>query len=68
MSGIYMIRNIINNKVYIGQSSDLKDRLAHHKSSLRHNRHYSSYLQNAWNKYGEENFEFIILEECEEKI
>lgn len=60
-----MIRNKINNKVYIGQSVNLKDRIAHHKSSLRHNRHDNSYLQRSWNKYHEENFEFSILEECE---
>ena len=62
-----MIRNLVNNKIYIGQSTNVIDRMAHHKSSLRHNRHESSFLQRSWNKYGEENFEFSILEECEEK-
>lgn len=31
---------------------------------LRHNRHYNKHLQSAWNKYGEDNFDFIVLEEC----
>ena len=41
------------------------DRIAHHKSSLRHSRHDNDYLQKAWNKYGEENFIFDILEICD---
>ena len=61
--GVYYIRNIINEKMYIGSSVDIKRRISQHKSQLNHNRHYNPYLQNAWNKYGEDNFEFGILEE-----
>lgn len=50
--------------MYIGQSSDIYWRWMHHKSDLNHNRHHNNYLQNAWNKYGEEVFDFYILEEC----
>ncbi len=67
MTGIYCIKNKVNNKVYIGQSVDVKDRLWHHKSSLKHNRHENDYLQKAWNKYGEDCFEFIVLEYCSEE-
>ena len=31
---------------------------------LKKNYHHNIHLQNAWNKYGEENFEFSIIEEC----
>jgi group I intron endonuclease len=63
--GIYQIRNKLNNKSYIGSSKNLLNRWAkEHKPSLRNNKHYNSHLQHAWNKYGESNFEFIILEEC----
>lgn len=65
-SGIYMIRNLCNQKVYIGQSVDVQDRLAHHKSSLKHDRHENSYLQRAYNKYGVDGFEFVVLEYCAE--
>lgn len=67
-SGIYKITNKINNKVYIGQSNNIKERIKVHKSSLRGGYHHNSYLQRSWNKYGEENFVFEILELCELEI
>lgn len=63
--GIYQIRNIINNKIYIGQSIDLKLRKKMHFSNLRNNSHGNKHLQNSWNKYGSENFIFEILLYCE---
>lgn len=65
MIGIYCIECINNNKKYIGQSVDIIDRWSKHKSSLRGGYHDNDYLQNAWNKYGEESFNFYILEECD---
>ncbi len=62
--GIYQIRNIIDNKRYIGQSVDIKSRWAHHKYSLNKGNHYNKYLQKAWNKYNKCNFIFEILQEC----
>lgn len=63
-SGIYIIICTINNKYYIGYASDFNSRFRHHKSTLRNNSHKNIYLQRAWNKYGEENFIFEILERC----
>jgi len=60
--GIYKITNLKNNKAYIGQSTDIKTRWNSHKNELRNNTHRNSHLQNAFNKYGEEAFEFRILE------
>lgn len=60
--GVYQIRNIINNNIYIGSSISIKKRFSAHKNDLRKNQHYNSHLQRAWNKYGEENFEFNIIE------
>ena len=62
MKGIYKIINIINNKIYIGQSVDIKRRWNDHKSELRRNSHHNIYLQQSWNKYGEENFKFEVIE------
>lgn len=64
MIGIYSITNIVNGKTYIGQSVNLEDRVIHHRSELRHNRHSNTYLQNSWNKYGEDCFSFNVLEIC----
>lgn len=60
--GIYMIINKINNKKYIGSATRLKERWRCHRSLLRRNKHFNSHLQNAWIKYGEENFEFKVIE------
>ena len=64
-SGIYCIKNILDNKVYVGKATNLKGRINAHKHLLRKDKHVNIYLQRAWNKYGEANFEFSILQECE---
>lgn len=66
--GIYIITNIINGHRYIGSAKNLYKRLYDHKWELNKNKHTNNYLQNAWNKYGEDNFEYGILEYCEENI
>lgn len=68
ISGIYIIKNLKNNKCYIGQSSNIYARWYNHKYCLRNNRHSNEHLQNAWNKYGENNFNFEILELCNEDV
>jgi len=60
-SGIYKIRNLVNNKVYIGQSKNLKERKKQHFSALRGNKHWNKILQYSWNKHSEENFRFEII-------
>lgn len=62
ISGIYQIRNIYNNKVYIGSARNYKTRKTDHFRALRRNKHYNAKLQRAWNKYGENSFVFEILE------
>lgn len=59
--GVYLIRNTKNDHHYIGSTKNVQARLNTHKSNLRNNKHSNSYLQNAWNKYKEESFEFVIL-------
>jgi len=67
ISGIYQIVNLINNSKYIGSALKVSLRWNRHKSDLRLVRHPNKHLQNAWNKYGEENFIFEIIEECEKE-
>lgn len=64
MTGVYMIRNKINGKYYVGSSIDIESRWKQHIKALDSNTHNNSHLQNAWNKYGKANFEFLILEEA----
>ena len=64
--GIYMIKNKVNGKMYIGQALDIEDRWGKHRSMLKSRYHTNKHLQNAWDKYGEESFEFSILLVCEE--
>ena len=67
--GVYKILNIINNKYYIGSTKmKIRLRLNHHIQALRNNNHKNIHLQRAWNKYGEENFKFLILENCVKDI
>jgi group I intron endonuclease len=68
-SGIYKILNTTNGKFYIGSAIDLKGRWRVHKFYLKNNndKRVSKYLLNAWNKYGAENFEFLVLEHCEKE-
>lgn len=64
--GIYIIQNLVNGKMYIGQSVDIERRWGRHRSELRGNDHDNKHLQNAWNKDGESNFEFTVICECDE--
>lgn len=63
VSGIYIILNTKNGKVYIGQTGNFNVRKAMHFSQLRNQRHCNFKLQSAFNKYGESNFNFEILQE-----
>lgn len=72
MIGIYKIENLVNGKKYIGQSVDIKDRWKEHKQiafrqteAAKICEHYPLYC--AFRKYGLENFDFSVIEECDEK-
>lgn len=65
-SGIYQIRNLVNGKIYVGQSVDLYKRKHTHFSMLRWDyRSENVILRKAYKKYGEENFVFEVLVYCE---
>lgn len=68
VSGIYVILNRINGKVYLGQSQDISRRWAKHRSELNLNRHHNQHLQSSWNKYGNKAFKFAILERCSTEL
>lgn len=62
--GIYKITNIITNKIYVGSSINMYKRFIHHKGKLLNNKHKNIYLQNSVNKHGIKNFNFEIIEFC----
>jgi group I intron endonuclease len=65
MIGIYRIKNKINEKCYYGSSKNIEKRWKTHLNQLINGKHINCILQNAWNKYGKDNFIFEIVEECE---
>lgn len=67
-SGIYAIKNKTTQKLYIGQSIDIYHRWNKHVSELNNGHHHNDYLQKAWNKYGEKDFECIVLEYCDQNL
>lgn len=65
--GIYCIENKVNGKKYIGQSVNIYNRWSDERRLLNKDEDaWNIYLQRAWNKYGEINFSFNIIERCEE--
>ena len=56
LSGIYMIINLFNKKIYVGSSKKMRDRIKQHFKSLRKNQHYNEDLQNDYNQYGTKAF------------
>lgn len=60
---IYKIINLVNDKFYVGSTTNKKVRFRQHRKLLRGNRHHCKHLQAAWNKYGESKFDFVVVEE-----
>jgi group I intron endonuclease len=56
--------NKVNGKYYVGSSSHIKQRWYSHKKALRDKKHWNHKLQNAFNKYSIDNFEFVVVETC----
>ena len=63
-SGVYQILNTANGNRYVGSSKDLDYRLYTHKRLLQDGNHHNRNLQAAWDEFGEDSFEFSVLEYC----
>lgn len=63
--GIYKILNIITMDYYLGGSYNIKGRFYDHHRKLVKNIHGNCHLQRAWNKYGEQAFEFTVILLCD---
>jgi group I intron endonuclease len=62
-TGVYAIISP-SGKQYIGSAVSFKRRWRRHRNDLRNGSHVNKKLQNAWNKYGEENFHFVKIALC----
>lgn len=62
--GVYQILHRQTKRRYVGSSTEVEKRVYHHIVQLRTGKHHCRFLQNMWNKYGEEQFEFILIERC----
>lgn len=64
MTGVYAIVHRASGRRYVGSSSVIGRRWYEHLHKLARNRHHSTHLQNAWNKYGAAEFDFVVVETC----
>jgi len=67
MIGIYQIKNVKNNKIYIGSSTNILKRWETHIGSLNNKEHVNYKLQKDFNKYGIATFCFSIIELVKDK-
>lgn len=63
-SGVYLIRNQVNLKTYVGRSKSLRRRANKHICDLQRGKHCNTPLQRAWVKYGPSAFSFEVLIFC----
>lgn len=63
--GVYKIIFKPTGDLYIGSSKNIRKRQIRHFSNLRCGKHHNIFLQRVWNKHGEENFDFEIIENLE---
>ena len=61
-SGIYKFTNLTTQKIYIGSAKNLRKRFTKHMFCLKTKTHHSPHFQNAWDKYGEDDFIYEIIE------
>src|ERR1051325_9566480 len=61
-SGVYRILCMATGQIYVGSAVNLRERWSEHRAKLLRSKHHNAPLQRAWTHYGEESFEFSILE------
>lgn len=65
--GVYAITFRDCRKMYIGSSKKIPTRLKEHISKLQQNIHWCPKLQRAFNSYGEELLQLVLLERCRQE-
>lgn len=64
VSGIYGVQCTATGHVYVGSALDCETRLINHRRSLSRGLHHNKVLQFAWDVFGEDYFDFQILQAC----
>lgn len=60
--GVYQIKNLVTNKIYIGSTiTSFIYRWRQHQSKLKMGKHENAHLQSSYIKYGDSSFEYTIL-------
>ena len=70
-TGVYKIINDINKHIYVGSAAGkfgVHQRFMDHKKNLRKGSHHNIYLQRSWDKHGERNFSFEVVEFCDKEL
>ncbi len=63
-AGIYMIKNLLNGRFYIGATNHIYTAILNHRSELNRGVSRNRAMQIDWDNYGEEGFAFMTLEKC----
>lgn len=63
--GVFLIRNMLNDKVFVAVGLDLQGIINSHTYQLKMGVHRNRQLQSDWNEFGGENFAFEILDQLE---
>jgi group I intron endonuclease len=66
MQGIYQIKSLKTNKIYVGKSVELEKRKDKHFAPLRKGKHYNTHLQRHFDKYGEADLQYSVIEYTQE--
>lgn len=61
--GIFQIRNLTNDKVFLGAAFNLPGILTSNRLQLNSGNHPNKKLQAEWNQFGSESFAFEVLDE-----
>ena len=63
IAGVFLIRNNLNDKVFLAAGVDLHGQINRHRFQLTHGGHPNKKLQADWNELGSNNFAFEIVDE-----
>lgn len=61
--GVFQIKNKTNGKIFIDSSLNIPAKWNRHQAQLKFGSHRNKVLQQEWNHFGADTFEYVVLEE-----